>query len=69
MKRQGNACGAKALAGELLEQGNFLQTRDWIKKDNKTVSKTYNGEVLQKSRVREILKHGSVRGLIHSVPI
>jgi len=65
-KKQGNVCGAKALAGELLEQGYFLQTQSWIKEVNKTVSKTLNREVLQKSRVREILKHGSVRGLIVS---
>lgn len=65
-KKQGNACGAKALAGELLEQGHFLQTQNWIKEGGKTVSKTVNREVLQKSRVKENLTHGSVRGLIVS---
>ena len=66
MKR-GNACGAKGLAGELLEQGHFLQTQNWNKEENKTVSKTLNREALLKSRVRENLKHGSVRGLIASL--
>ncbi|MBU3955889.1 hypothetical protein KJ633_05460, partial [bacterium] len=65
--KQGNACGAKGLAGELLEQGHFLQTQSWNKKDNKIVSKTLNREALLKSRVRENLKHGSVRGLIASL--
>ncbi len=62
--KQGNACGAKGLAGELLGQGHFLQTQSWGKEVNKTVSVTYDREVLLKSRVRENLKHGSVRGLI-----
>ncbi|MBT9161066.1 MAG: hypothetical protein DDT27_01440 [Dehalococcoidia bacterium] len=62
--KQGNACGGKGLTGELLEQGHFLQTQSWSKEVNKTASVTYVREVLLKSRVRENLKHGSVRGLI-----
>ena len=62
-KKQGNACGAKGLAGEPLEQGHFLQTQNWSKEANETVSIT-NREVLLKSRMRENLKSGSVRGLI-----
>ena len=66
-KKQGNACGVKAPAGEPLERGHFLQTQDWITKEvNKTVSKTLTGRFFQKSRVRENLKHGSVRGLMAS---
>jgi hypothetical protein len=63
-KKQGNACGAKAPAGELLEQGRFLQTQSWIKEVNKTVSKTLNREVLQKSRGGKTSRtHGSVMWL------
>ena len=65
--KQSNACGAKGLAGGLLEQGHFLQTQNWIKKENKTVFKTLIGEALLKSRMRENLKSGSVRGLIVSL--
>ncbi len=65
MKR-GNACGAKGLAGESLEQGHFLRTLSRIKKDNKIVSKTLNRKALLKSRMRENFKSGSVRGLIVS---
>ena len=65
MKR-GNARGAKGLAGRLLEQGHIFQIQDWSKDDNETVFKTYEREVFLKSRVRENLKHGSVRGLIVS---
>ena len=63
VRKQGNACGAKGLAGVPLEQGHFLQTQNWGKEVNETVSITYDREVLLKSRVRENLKHGSVRGL------
>ncbi len=63
-KKQGNACGAKGLTGEPLEQGHFLQTQNWSKEVNKAVSITYDGEVLLKSRMRENLKSGSVRGLM-----
>ena len=63
VRKQGNACGAKGLAGGPLEQGHFLQTQNWGKEVNETVSITCDREVLLKSRVRENLKHGSVRGL------
>ena len=64
--KQGNACGAKGLAGEPMEQGHICQALTWRTDENKTVSKTYNREALLKSRVRENLKHGSVRGFIAS---
>lgn len=64
VKKQGNACGAKGLAGKPLEQGHIFQTQSWNKDDNKTVFTTHKGEVFLKSRVRENLKHGSARGLI-----
>ena len=63
-KKQGNACGAKGLTGEPLEQGHLPQTQNWSKEVNKAVSITYDGEVLLKSRMRENLKSGSVRGLM-----
>ncbi|OQX79592.1 MAG: hypothetical protein B6D56_06785 [Candidatus Omnitrophica bacterium 4484_70.1] len=56
--------GAKGLTGEPLEQGHNLHTQRWIKVVNKTASITYDREVCLRSRVREILTHGSVRGLI-----
>ena len=65
MKR-GNACGAKGLAGEPMEQGHVCQALTWTTDGNEIVSKTYNREALLKSRVRENLKHGSVRGFIVS---
>ena len=40
VEKQGNACGAKGLAGEPLEQGHFLRTQRRIKEVNKTESKT-----------------------------
>ena len=63
-KKQGNTCGAKELAGRPMKQGHISQTQNWNKDDNKTVLITYEREVFLKSRVREICKHGSVRGLI-----
>ena len=65
MKR-GNARGAKGLAGEPMEQGHICRALTRIRDGNKIVSKTYNREALLKSRVRENLKHGSVRGFIAS---
>jgi len=65
MKR-GNARGAKGLAGEPMEQGHVYRALTWRTDENKIVSKTYNREALLKSRVRENLKHGSVRGFIVS---
>jgi len=65
MKR-GNARGAKGLTGEPMGQGHIYQALIWITDVNNTDSKTYNREALLKSRVRENLKHGSVRGFIAS---
>jgi len=64
--KQGNSCGGKGLTVEPLRQGSILRTLMRIKDDNKTVLITYkkNREVLLKSRMREIFKSGSVRGLI-----
>ena len=55
------------LAGKPLGQGNILRTLRRCKDDNKTIPMTYTTkgrEVLLKSRMRENLKSGSVRGLI-----
>jgi len=65
--KQGNACGRKGLAGEPLEQGHIFCTQEQVKDVNKTGLITYpenDMEVLLKSRTRENLKSGSVRGLI-----
>jgi hypothetical protein len=62
-----NARGWKGLAVEPLGQGHIHSTKRWIKDGNKTGLITYpvNGrEVLRKSRMRENIKSGSVRGLI-----
>ncbi len=66
LRKQGNACGGKGLTGEPMEQGDILHTQRWIKDVNKTVFITcpIDREVLLKSRMRENLKSGSVRGLI-----
>ena len=66
-KKRGNACGGKGLAVEPLGQGHIYRTKRRVKDGNKTGLITYpvNGrEVLLKSRMRENLKSGSVRGLI-----
>ena len=65
--KQGNSCGGKGLTVESLRQGCILRTLMRIKDDHKTGLKTYlekDGEVLLKSRMWEIFKSGSVRGLI-----
>ena len=65
--KQGNAYGGKGLAVEPLGQGHIHRTKRRVKDGNKTGLITYpkNGrEVLLKSRMRENLKSGSVRGLI-----
>ena len=65
--KQGNSCGGKGLTVEPLGQGHIFRTQMRVKDDNKTVLTTYlekDGEVLLKSRMREIFKSGSVRGLI-----
>jgi len=67
LMKQGNSCGGKGLTVEPLGQGHILRTQMRGKDDNKTVLTTYpetGGEVLLKSRMREIFKSGSVRGLI-----
>ncbi len=65
--KQGNAYGGKGLAVEPLGPGHIHRTKRRVKDGNKTGLITYpkNGrEVLLKSRMRENLKSGSVRGLI-----
>jgi hypothetical protein len=64
---EGNACRVKGLAVEPLGQGHIHRTKRRVKGGNKTGLITYllkDGEVLLKSRTRENLKSGSVRGLI-----
>jgi len=66
-EKRGNARGGKGLAVELLGQGHIHRTKRRIKDGNKTGLITYpvnDREVLLKSRMRENLKSGSVRGLI-----
>ena len=65
--KRGNARGGKGLAVEPLGQGHIHRTKRRIKDGNKTGLITYpenDREVLLKSRMRENLKSGSVRGLI-----
>ena len=65
--KQGNSCGGKGRTVEPLGQGHIFRTQMRVKDDNKTALTTYpekDGEVLLKSRMREIFKSGSVRGLI-----
>ncbi|MCD6571116.1 MAG: hypothetical protein J7L53_10480 [Deltaproteobacteria bacterium] len=66
-RKQSNVCGGKGLAGEPLGQGYIFRTQMRVRDVNKTDSITYQGndrEVSLKSRMRENLKSGSVRGLI-----
>ena len=66
-EKRGNARGGKGLAVEPLGQGHIHRTKRRIKDGNKTGLITYpvnDREVLLKSRMRENLKSGSVRGLI-----
>jgi len=66
-RKQGNACGGKGLAVEPLGQGHIHRTKRRVKDGNKTGLITYpenDRVVLLKSRMRENLKSGSVRGLI-----
>ena len=65
--KRGNANGGKGLAVEPLGQRHVYCTKRRVKDGNKTGLITYpeNGRVvLLKSRMRENLKSGSVRGLI-----
>ena len=59
-----NGGGAKGLAVRPLDKGHIHQTQNWSLNANKTCSITSGWEVWLKSRVREICKHGSVRGFI-----
>jgi len=65
--KQGNACGAKGLAGEPRSRdtssGHGTGARKTTKLDSMTYS-TEGEEVVLKSRMREICKSGSVRGLV-----
>jgi hypothetical protein len=66
-EKRGNARRWKGLAVEPLGQGHILCTMRQVKDGNKTGLVTYpvnDREVLLKSRMRENLKSGSVRGLI-----
>jgi len=64
-EKRGNARGGKGLAVEPLGQGHIHRTKRRVRDGNKTGLITYPGrEVLLKSRMRENLKSGSVRGLI-----
>ncbi len=61
-----NRGGAKGLAVRPKEEGNLLQTLNWGMDVNGTLSMTlaWLGKVWPKSRMWEIHKSGSVRGLI-----
>jgi len=65
--KRGNTLGGKGLAVEPLGQGHIHRTERQVKDGNKTGLITYpenGGVVILKSRMRENLKTGSVRGLI-----
>ena len=65
--KQGNACGAKGLAGEPRSRDTSSGHRTGPRKSTKLDSMTYSTEgeeVVLKSRMREICKSGSVRGLM-----
>jgi len=65
--KQGNACGAKGLAGEPWSRGTSSGHRTGPRKSTKLYSMTYSTEgeeVFLKSRMREICTSGSVRGLV-----
>ena len=65
--KQGNACGAKGLAGEPRSRDTSSGLRTGQRKSTKLVSMTYSTEgeeVVLESRMRKICKSGSVRGLM-----
>ena len=65
--KQGNACGAKGLAGEPRNRDTSSGLRTGQRKSTKLNSMTHSiegEEVLLKSRMREICTSGSVRGLV-----
>ena len=69
--KQGNACGAKGLAGEPWSRDTSSGHGTGAKKTTKLDSMTYSTEgeeVVLKSRMREICKSGSVRGLVVDSP-
>jgi hypothetical protein len=67
--KQGNACGGKGLAGELLEHGHifyiYKQVREGNESELMTCTENDRG-VLLKSRMRENHKYCSVMGLTAS---
>ena len=69
--KQGNACGAKGLAGRPRSRDTSSGHRTGPRKSTKLDSMTYSTEgeeVVLKSRMREICKSGSVRGLVVDSP-
>ena len=69
--KQGNACGAKGLAGEPRSRDTSSGPRTGPRKSTKLDSMTYSTEgeeVVLKSRMREICTSGSVRGLVVDSP-
>jgi hypothetical protein len=65
--KQGNACGAKGLAGEPRSRDTFSGPRTGPRKSTELDSMTYlteGEEVVLESRMRENCKPGSVRGLM-----
>ena len=69
--KQGNACGAKGLAGRPRSRDTFSGLRTGPRKSTKLDSMTYSTEgeeVVLKSRMQEICTSGSVRGLVVDSP-
>jgi len=69
--KQGNACGAKGLAGRPRSRDTSSGHGTGAKKKTKLDSMTYSTEgeeVVLKSRMQEICKSGSVRGLVADSP-
>jgi len=69
--KQGNACGAKGLAGEPRSRDTSSGLGTGARKSTKLDSMTHSTEgeeVVLKSRMQEIRKSGSVRGLVVDSP-
>jgi len=69
--KQGNACGAKGLAGRPRSRDTSSGLRTGPRKSTKLDSMTYSTEgeeVVPKSRMQEICTSGSVRGLVADSP-
>jgi hypothetical protein len=66
--KQGNACGAKGLAGKSSSDGaNLSVLGDGIaSRVSADVTRTFGGETFLKSRMRKICTSGSVRGFVVS---